>query len=481
MTVVSVLEYVYKNEGAQKVISDEQKVRKTMSETDRQANADTGKTTRWYDRHKTALKGIAAAMLGAAGTILALSPDVQFALGETYFWFSLLAYEIGEDVSPAFDALSGFVEDLYNGYMMLPEPLQEVVSWSVLLGAALSAAAIGVLWLYGSLTGTGLAGGLTAIGASGAAGALGVMLLTYGMAILVGAIIGGAVVWGMYKYGVMDALATAGAHLSRFNHNFNIIFGNMLSHLGAWGTHAVAIATLTGLEFAVGFMDPLKGIPFLGDIVGPKLDSLTERLVTARANTDAEWQEYQDNFAGFSAGIRIDDIGPKTAKTPMDMATLLLEQNDLYNKALEDMVSGNATATSDIELATSGMSDSVTTDYQAMSDLADGWGKDLMANYTAGLKAGEPELDAELARIKAKIDSAMSYDIPANDRQASKWGSDLVKHFSAGMRSATTAGSSHTSVSFGDFSVTGARAQSFDQRAMISMIKTEVANAVRIR
>jgi hypothetical protein len=312
-------------------------------------------------------------------------------------------------------------------------------------------------------------------------GAIGIALLTYGLAILVGAIIGGAVVWALYATGVMDALATAGAHVGRFVHNTLAIFGNMLDYFTAWGTHAVSIATITGMEFAAGFLDPLKNIPFLGDIIGPQLDSLTTALATARTNSDAEWQEYQDNFAGFTAGALIGEIEPQTAKTPVDMAALIQEQLDLYTGAMKSMEDETKTATSGIELATTGMSESVTKDYEIMTGASTGWGKDLMANYTAGLKAGEPELDAELARIKAKIDAAMSYDIPANDRRAAKWGSDLVQHFASGMRSAATSNNNSVSVSVGDINVSGARAQSFDQRALVGMIKTEVGNAVRRR
>ena len=153
--------------------------------------------------------------------------------------------------------------------------------------------------------------------------------LRLSLAGLAGVVLGGIVVWGLYETGVMDAVANAGKFVARHVYNAGVVFGNFLDYIIAWGTHLIAEATLIGLNFALALTKPLQDIPFFGDIIKPKIDSLKQSLADARIANDNEWKLWNENWAGLRQGIRIDEISPITAITPSDVLGLSSQSNTI--------------------------------------------------------------------------------------------------------------------------------------------------------
>jgi len=135
------------------------------------------------------------------------------------------------------------------------------------------------------------------------------------------------------------------------------------------------------------------------------------------------------------------------------------------------------------------------------------WGSDLMSNFIGGISSMFGALSSTLNAARRMVESALSFDIAANDRMAYRWGTDLVRHFEAGMRSAQFAvptpvmapvspvgvggGGGGTTGSRGDnvyitieagaVQVRGADAKAFDERALSRIIRDEIGQALRER
>jgi len=145
---------------------------------------------------------------------------------------------------------------------------------------------------------------------------------------------------------------------------------------------------------------------------------------------------------------------------------------------------------------------SIATSFDSLVARSPKWGSDLMGHFVVGLNSQYPALLSAVARIRSMIESALSFDIAANDRAAQRWGSDFVQMFGAGMQQATPAMAIPTPapvatgtggggggtvynitvpIASGAVQVNGAEAKTFDERKIAVMVKDEIAGALRGR
>lgn len=542
MPVVSRVAVEFASMGADRVVRDERRVENAISQTAKNAMKSEGTVARWMDRHKSALAAIGATSAAAMAGIIALSPSLSAAMDDIRLNFSMLAMEIGETWAPAFEYLAGKVEDLTGWFEGLPEPVQGAIS--VITGAALGigilagAAAVGIWGLsqlsLGFTVLKDAAAGLTLTTAAGS-------LTTLGLAIagIAGVLVGGVVVWLMWKAGVIQAIEEAGARVGQFVYNAGVMFSNFLDKVQGYLSLAALYAAKYGLEFSANFVEnALARLPLIGDTFAGVADSIrsalstvndeiattTERLShglgegTVTYSSDYAFKHpVSEAIAGVDSAFFEDLLGwgqTGAADDSIQRMEELVASLDTLNQTASTGTAGTAAAFADamstMDTAVSTTAQNVTTSTGAIhtttvstfSDLiarSHGWGSDLMGEFIAGLNSRYGDLQRTLSAINTMIESALSYDIPANDRAAYRWGGDLVQHFSAGMDSlaatltiptpspapagvsTSTSQTVNITIAPGAVQVNGAQAKDFDERKIAQYVRDEVGSALRGR
>ncbi|PKL61810.1 MAG: hypothetical protein CVV31_09245 [Methanomicrobiales archaeon HGW-Methanomicrobiales-2] len=551
--LISDLVIRYAAQGHQQVLDAERRIRGAISETARTAAKETGITKQWMERNKTALAAIGVAAGGAMAAIISQTPDLVAGLSETQLYFSMFAQELGATWSPALDAFNGLLEDALGWFESLPTPIKNAIGGIAGIGLGLLVAIPAIALFVWSLSTIGVA--LADITIGPFVGAMG--LLTLGLAVVAGALLGGLITWGLWKTGIIQAIEDAGAWFGWFAQNAITVLGNLKDNLVEWGSLVAASAGLWGAQFALNWIDGItKNIPFLGDALAPKIDSLRTALDAAGTDLQARWAEWNtsggfqdglmegmivsqptpnrtvsDTIGGFdswlfgSAGSgsseqadRLSEMYPGLPEFTMppgyDDATQKLL--DLQQRA-EDLDATAAITSSNVSASMSGMAGNTSTSSQAMTATTGAattsiatsfdtlvarspkWGSDLMGHFVVGLNGQYPALLSAVARIRSMIESALSFDIAANDRAAQRWGSDFVQMFGAGMQQATPAmaipapapvatgtgggggGATYYITVPVDVQVNGAEAKTFDERKIAVMVKNEIAGALKGR
>ena len=484
--------------GADRLIRDEERVDKAISKTAKNAEKNEKKTKRWMERHKTALTAIGVAAAGAMAGVIAASPSLQAALSGVYLEFSMLAMDIGERWAPAFEWLEGIAGDLTEAWDKLPGPLKDVIAYGLLVALgflAIAGAAAGLLWLLGPLTAAlgaeGLAGLLAGgLGLTTAAG--GLTLLGAAVGVLGGLVLGGIVVWLLWKTGVLKATEEAGARVGQFAYNAGVVFGNLKDNILKWLGLVAASAGLWGAQFALNWIDGIvSNIPFLGDLLGPKIDSLKGVLDQAGADLQKQWDEWnssgglregltegvvtpawendpslmkhpvtdwldglfggedtssqadrlQEMFAGMPA-VEIPGYSDsmqqlQDLQTQMGMfETTADESMSQVSQSMATMASNTSTSSQSVVTTSQTTTATVAATYDDLVAKAPVWGSDLMGQFILGVNSKYPALLSTLARIRSAIESALSFDIVRNDLMAERWGSDFISHFATGMQAA---------------------------------------------
>ena len=484
--------------GADKVVRDEDRVDKAISKTAKNAEKNEKKTKRWMERHKTALTAIGVAAAGAMAGVIAASPSLQAALSGVYLEFSMLAMDIGERWAPAFEWLEGIAGDLTEAWDKLPEPLKDVISYGLLVALgflAIAGAAAGLLWLLGPLTAAlgaeGLAGLLAGgLGLTTAAG--GLTLLGAAVGVLGGLVLGGIVVWLLWKTGVLKAIEEAGARVGQFAYNAGVVFGNLKDNILKWLGLVAASAGLWGAQFALNWIDGIvSNIPFLGDLLGPKIDSLKGVLDQAGADLQKRWDEWNSS-GGFCDGLTEGVVTPAWENDPSLMKhpvtdwldglfggedtssqadrlqemfagmpaveipgysdsmqqlqdlqtqmgmfeTTADESMSQVSQSMATMASNTSTSSQSVVTTSQTTTATVAATYDDLVAKAPAWGSDLMGQFIVGVNSKYGALLSTLARIRSAIESALSFDITRNDLMAERWGSDFISHFATGMQAA---------------------------------------------
>ena len=484
--------------GADRLIRDEERVDKAISKTAKNAEKNEKKTKRWMERHKTALTAIGVAAAGAMAGVIAASPSLQAALSGVYLEFSMLAMDIGERWAPAFEWLEGIAGDLTEAWDKLPEPLKDVIAYGLLVALgflAIAGAAAGLLWLLGPLTAAlgaeGLAGLLAGgLGLTTAAG--GLTLLGAAVGVLGGLVLGGIVVWLLWKTGVLKAIEEAGARVGQFAYNAGVVFGNLKDNILKWLGLVAASAGLWGAQFALNWIDGIvSNIPFLGDLLGPKIDSLKGVLDQAGADLQKQWDEWNSS-GGFRDGLTEGVVTPSWANDPSQMehpvtdwmnslfggedtssqadrlqemfagmpaveipgyADSMQQLQDLQtqmgmfettadesmsqvSQSMATMASNTSTSSQAVVTTSQTTTATVAATYDGLVAKAPVWGSDLMGRFIVGVNSKYGALLSTLARIRSAIESALSFDITRNDLMAERWGSDFISHFATGMQAA---------------------------------------------
>src|SRR5690554_4995849 len=306
--------------GADKIVRDEDRVDKAISKTAKNAEKNEKKIGRWMERHKTALTAIGVAVAGAMAGMIAASPSLQAALSGVYLEFSMLAMDIGERWAPAFEWLEGIAGDLTEAWDKLPEPLKDVISYGLLVALgflAIAGAAAGLLWLLGPLTAAlganGLAGLLSGgLGLTTAAG--GLTTLGAAVGVLGGVVLGGIGIWLLWKFGVFQAIEEAGARVGQFAYNSGVRFRNLCDNVLGWLELTALGAAHWGAQFALNLIKPLQDVPFLGDLLQPKIDSIQTALDAAGTELQSRWAEWETH--GVLGGLEVGVVTPAWEKDP---------------------------------------------------------------------------------------------------------------------------------------------------------------------
>ena len=292
--------------GADKVVRDEDRVDKAISKTAKNAEKNEKKTKRWMERHKTALTTIGVAAAGAMAGVIAASPSLQAALSGVYLEFSMLAMDIGERWAPAFEWLEGIAGDIGEAWDKLPGPLKDVIAYILLAGLgilAVAGAVAGLTWLLGGLTSL-LSGGL---GLTAAAG--GLTILGAAVGLVTGLVLGGIIVWGLWKTGVLKALEEAGNRHYWYLQNVLGVFQALKENVFGLLELMVNEAKYAGLRFVQGLIEPMQNIPLLGDLVKGPLDSLNQAI-----------EEQRRVLEGYTSTLNIAIVGPKgSVEMPTDL------------------------------------------------------------------------------------------------------------------------------------------------------------------
>lgn len=299
MVTVSETTIRFMSIGADKVVRDEDRVDKAISKTAKNAEKNEKKIGRWMERHKTALTAIGLAAAGAMAAVVAASPSLQAALNGVYLEFSMLAMDIGERWAPAFEYLEGIAGDIVEAWDKIPEPLKDVIANGLLAGLVILAlnAALGGLTglLSGGLGLTTAAGGLTILGAA--------------VSLVTSLVLGGIIVWGLWKTGVLKALEDAGNRHYWYLRNVLGVFQALKENVSGLLELMVNEAKYAGLQIARGLIEPLQNIPLLGDLVKGPLDSLNQAI-----------EEQRRILEGYTATLNIAVIGPKgSVEIPTDL------------------------------------------------------------------------------------------------------------------------------------------------------------------
>lgn len=175
MANVSEIVLSYAARGAKAAQRADNQVRDSVKQTGRVAREESGTVSRWMQRHKTAILGIAAATTGAMAAIISASPTLSAQLAQVRLGFSLLAMTIGEDVAPITEDASELMIDLAERYEQLDDSVREPISQLVLFGGVLGTVILLAALAQKIIAGTFIAKGIALV-AGALSGAIGSIL-----------------------------------------------------------------------------------------------------------------------------------------------------------------------------------------------------------------------------------------------------------------------------------------------------------------
>ncbi|MFA5137332.1 MAG: hypothetical protein WC489_08145, partial [Patescibacteria group bacterium] len=247
-----------------------------------------------------------------------------------------------------------------------------------------------------------------------------------------------------------------------------------------------------GAQFALNLVKPLQEVPFLGNLLQPKIDSLQTALDAAGAELQSRWAEWETH--GFLGGLEVGVVTPAWETDPSKFthpvtdwldkflggggsagetqadrlqemfagmppieipgyADSMQQLQDLQaemgtfetsadgsmtrvSQSMATMATNTTNSSQSVVSTTQTTTATVATEYDKLVKRAPQWGSDLMDQFILGVNSKYPVLLSTLARIRSAIESALSFDIVRNDLMAERWGSDFIGHFAAGVRGA---------------------------------------------
>lgn len=128
----------YSQRGAKSVQRADENVRDSIQRTSRVAREESGTISRWMERHQTALTVIGLAMMGLLAGIVRATPTLNAYLDSIRLAFSLMAYEIGEQLAPEMETLTDEVWELYEAFSSLDDKTKRVIAQAIALSGALA-------------------------------------------------------------------------------------------------------------------------------------------------------------------------------------------------------------------------------------------------------------------------------------------------------------------------------------------------------
>lgn len=529
----------YAAEGYQEVIRADRQVRDNVSKTARHAQRDEAKTKGWLQRHKTALLAITGAISGAMYTIAKNSPSMSAAIGEIRLAFSMFFMDVGERAAPFFDNLADLTWKLLDKWENLPEYLKDIIvggtpelldHWDELL--------LGMAGKIDDIFGTG-------------------DLFESMTQLFVDAV---KDLWGKIKPTITklpgQIADTIRDGLEAFKDDPVKFVGEQLDKIADKVTDWLPTPFSWGSKTIGGFVDGLlskvEEIPGVADskifgalktaweifsdgpiIWGKKIvenliagidtgePSLLSRIdsligtittkITGGISGAVQWGK--DLIGGITEGAGTTEVSliGRITSTTSNVTGKITEwlggAKDWGMNLIAGIVGGVREKEENLYTNVTGVQTKVTRQFLDWIPNARKWGSDLMSNFIGGISSMFGALSSTLNSARRMVESALSFDIAANDRMAYRWGTDLVRHFEAGMRSAqfavpmpamapvspvgVGAGSGGTpgprgdnvyiTIEAGAVQVRGADAKTFDERALSRIIRDEIGQALRER
>jgi hypothetical protein len=467
MATVSDVTIKYAARGAKAAQKADKGVRDSIKETAKTAREESGTVSRWMQRHRKAILGIAAATTGAMMAIVKNSPALSAELGTVRLGFSLLAMQIGNDLAPALQGAGDSALGLAESYRNLPDPIRTALSAviGITLGlGTLAGVAAGLQSLFAgtfvATIGSSVAGALSTAASAVASFIAGSVALLA----LIGAIIGIFAVWVLEITGVLDFIGSLGSGLR------NLIGGpladfiiTLLTLTGIFPLLAVLGAAIIGfvrggfsgaMEMAGRMLDTLwqsvvntfnnianwllnSAVPMITGAIGSLVSGVIDWFVQMgqRLIGGSIIPEIIGDIASYLGGAAV-DLVLGGAQAIADAITGVFDALNPLNWG-SDIASGLADGLSGaVDMARSA-ADSVA---GAVSNTIDSlnpmnWGSDLAGEFSDGLNNAADGVVDTANDVADSISNAIGFDNVQNDRMARRWGSDLAQEFSKGLDS----------------------------------------------
>jgi len=126
------------------------------------------------------------------------------------------------------------------------------------------------------------------------------------------------------------------------------------------------------------------------------------------------------------------------------------------------------------------------------------WGADIITNYIDGIRSKFQAFYDAVNSLRSYLESALSFDIAANDRMAQRWGSDFMMHFSAGMQAPQPVmspvapvvnvaagggggGNVYLTIERGAIQINGSEARGLDESKLVRLVDERIADTLRSR
>lgn len=471
---ISRMAIIYESQGAEEAEKKDTRVRQSLTKTAKRAKSGAVDTMRWMDANKTALIAIGTATAALLAGIIRASPTLSAELASVRMAFSMLAFEIGEVLAPAFILLEEWAWKLSDGFAALPKSVKVAIAVTIALTGVLALLLIGivavavaapmiaaagitagmvaqaaaVVLLIGILAGLeskyGILAGVIDVVKTAADVLLGALVKVAGWIVSVGTTVlqGFAALFKMVFNTIKAVVATAvllvyflltgqfgkiGELFMKFGERIIEIWG------GTWDK------ILAALKFVGG-----KLLTFFSELPG-KIYALLKKIATI-----GFWTELFSNIVTMGEKLvrsilqGIGDVGKKVwnyfkekmsyftsrlvawSKGEIGMSPTLIQ----IGKAIVDaLISGMGNVGQKIWDAMKGKMSVLKEGFKKLTADAKSWGGDFAKNFSDGVGTIE---SAGKGAIKS-VSKHLSFDRRENDMMVFKWGMDAAKFMMRGI------------------------------------------------
>ncbi|PSG97501.1 hypothetical protein BRD56_05450 [Thermoplasmatales archaeon SW_10_69_26] len=407
----------YAAKGADKAKRKDQQVAQQTQKTARMAKREAPAIRSWMREHRAAIAAIGTATAGAMAAIINATPSLQASLGGIRLAFSLVAMQIGSELTPAFLEAEEGALDLAQGFLKLDEKHDGLPAKMLGLGLAIAtvgaaaalagpklavagAALAPFVILAGIAIGVlgGLEGNLGLVAAGFLTTAAGVAMLAGQLALALPLALGVAAVgstlltiWGVMEGKLWAVVAGVGGLIASVA-GLLAFFGKLVAVIKVIGAGIAILASALGISFGSAV------VLVVGLIVG-----LIATLWALFTNWDAVTSEVA------SAG---DWLARQAGR-------------------FWGWFTGHIPSRAEISNAASGM----VSWFSSLPGRARQWGEDMIDEFVSGIQSAGDRVGDAVGGVKDRIVGMIGFDLRRNDRMAERWGRDFIDHFTQGIDS----------------------------------------------